>query len=164
MKKAGMVTGTFDPITVGHLDIIKRATILFDILYVVLLENSDKSASFSDTDRLQMIKMCVKNLPNVEVMAYDGLAIDIAKRLGVSHFVRGVRNQADFEYEVEMRDWNFAHGEIETLFLPANDELRTVSSTTAKLQIENGDFSLLPTEIVEFVKQGIDNENSKKTI
>ena len=152
MKKAGMVTGTFDPITIGHLDIIKRASALFDTLYVVLLTNPEKTIMFSVADRIKMLRLCTTDIPNVEVQSYDDLAIHIAKDLGASYFVRGIRNEKDFEYETEMRNWNFEHGNIDTLFLPCADCLTKVSSTKAKEQIKNGDYSLLPSEIIDFVK------------
>ncbi|MDD4839946.1 MAG: pantetheine-phosphate adenylyltransferase [Clostridia bacterium] len=152
MKKTGMVTGTFDPITIGHIDIIRRASLLFDKLFVVLLINPDKTALFSDGNRLQMMKLATKQLENVEVLNYEGWAIEIAKELGATYFVRGVRNENDFSYELEMRDWNISHGGIDTLFIPCDESLRQVSSTKAKERIVSGDYSLLPNEIKEFVK------------
>jgi pantetheine-phosphate adenylyltransferase len=150
--QTAIVTGSFDPVTVGHADIIRRASALFYKVYAVLLVNPDKEVMFKEKDRLIMLERACAAYPNVETLSYGGLAIDIAKKLGASYIVRGVRDSADLAYEVEMRDWNFLHGGIETLFLPASEELREASSTIAKAAVCRGDFSLIPPEARDYIK------------
>jgi len=151
----GIVTGTFDLPTIGHLDIIKRASKLFDRLYVVILLNPEKKAcAFSVEERMAFLKALTKDIPNVTVEHYDGLAIDYAKSIGGGVFVRGFRNENDFEYEREMAEWNLRNGDIETILLPAREELKEVSSTTAKELLKAGDAVLVGEDIANMIFKG----------
>lgn len=161
MIKSAMFTGTFDPITIGHMDIIERACKMVDKLCVVILKNPDKKTTFSVEERIKMIENATCNLDNVEVFAYDGLAIDFAKVNNVDFIFRGIRNTVDLVYEIEMRDWNFANGNIETLFLSAVKELKSVSSTSAKILAKNDNFSMVSKENIGFIKNFFEVKNGR---
>ncbi len=152
MSKKVMITGTFDPVTLGHIDIIERAAKIFDDVVVVLLKNPEKQSWLSEDIRLQMLRGATKKWDNVSTDSYDGLAIDFAKKNGISFIVRGVRDSSDFAYESEMRSWNFTHGGIETIFLPASEKYKSVSSSKAKELIAQGDFSFIPSGAKELLQ------------
>ncbi|MEK6734166.1 MAG: pantetheine-phosphate adenylyltransferase, partial [Pseudomonadota bacterium] len=130
--------GAFDPITAGHLDIIKRAVKLVDRLYIaVASESFSKSFLFSDKERLEMIRLELKNnhleSKNIEVEIFSGLMVDFAKSKSATIAVRGIRTLSDFEYEYQMAQTNsMLNNEIETIFLPASTELQLVSSKFVK--------------------------------
>lgn len=153
MNKTAMVTGSFDPVTVGHIDIIQRTAAIFDKVYAVILKNPEKRAFFSEEQRFEMLIAATAFLKNVEVKSYDGFAIDFAKENRVDYIVRGVRNSEDFQYELEMRNWNMSHGKIETIFLASDEKFCDVSSTKAKELILKDDFSLVPNASAKLIKQ-----------
>ena len=119
---AAAVTGTFDPFTLGHLYLVEKAAEAFDKVYVVMLVNPDKTPSIPEKKRLKLIKLSLRKLPyKVETAFYDGLAIDYLAENNIKYIVRGVRSAADFEYESKMAEWNYAHGGVRTLLVPARD-------------------------------------------
>jgi len=130
---AALCPGTFDPVTVGHLDVIERAALLFEPLYVTVFSNSDKSPLFEPAERADMLRVATAHLPGVVVDHDAGLLADYARTRGVKVVVRGLRAVSDFEYEMAMAEMNKQlYRELETLFMmtrPANSYL---SSTLVK--------------------------------
>ena len=139
MKKIAVFAGSFDPFTLGHLDIVKRASALFDELWVLLAVNASKKYLFSEKDRLEMVRKAVADIPNVKVDAFDGLTVDFMKRVGAKFLVRGIRSSADVEYEQTVA-WNnkILFPECETLFLSSAPEHLMVSSTVVRELLKAG--------------------------
>lgn len=136
---SAFVPGSFDPITLGHIDIIERASKIFDKVYVVIAINADKKYLFSLEERKEIAEAAVKNLGNVEVIICDGIVVELAKALGVNVLVKGIRNEKDLEYENNIEEINKGiDGDIETVYLPAKKELSNISSTAARKFITYG--------------------------
>ena len=152
--------GSFDPITNGHLDIIKRASKLVDKLEVSVLENPHKSTSlFTVEERINLIKTVTKDIENVEVSSFHGLLVDYANRIGAKVVIRGLRAVTDFESEFQMALTNRRlMPELETLFIPTSIEYLYLSSSTLKeVAMFNGD-------ICGMVPRGIEQEIAEKFI
>ncbi len=131
--------GTFDPVTLGHIDIINRALPLFDKLYIGLGRNSNKTTLFSEEQRLDWIKEVYHNDTRVEVLAYDGLTVDCCKRVGAKTILRGIRYVNDFEYEKAIADVNRSVSDgIETIFLTCLPKYTSVASTLIRDVYRNG--------------------------
>lgn len=131
--KIGMYTGSFDPVTNGHLDIIYRGAKLFDKLYVAVAENVGKGYLFSLIERVSMLKEACKEIDNVEIVVCDTLAVEFAKRLGVSVMLRGLRAMTDFEYELQMEAVNKTlDSNIETIFMMTSTNYSFLSSSAVK--------------------------------
>ena len=105
MQKIAVFAGSFDPFTLGHLDIVRRASALFDELWVLLAVNASKKYLLDETVRVDMVRKAVAQFPNVKVDCYDGLTVDFAKRVGAKFLVRGIRGAGDIEYEQTVA-WN----------------------------------------------------------
>lgn len=133
MKKIAVFAGSFDPFTVGHLDVVKRAAALFDELYVLLAVNTSKKYVFSEMTRLEIIRKAVAGISNVKIETFDGLTVDFMKRVGAKFLVRGIRGAADVEYEQTVA-WNnqVLYPECETIFLSSAPEHLMVSSTVVR--------------------------------
>ena len=115
--------GSFDPVTLGHLDIIKRASKIFDELIVGVLNNNSKSPLFSVEKRVKMLNDVVKDLPNVKVMSFEGLLVDFARKVDAQIIVRGLRAVTDFEYELQMSQTNTVLNEnVDTIFFTTSLE------------------------------------------
>lgn len=147
--------GSFDPVTLGHYDIIERSSRIFDRVIVGVLRNSAKSPLFSEEERVNMIRHVARNLPNVEVKAFDGLLVEFAREEKASVIVRGLRAVTDFEYELQMAQMNRVIApEIDTLFLTTNLKYAYLSSSMAKeVAMYGGKLSaFLDPEIASLVK------------
>lgn len=133
MKKA-IYPGSFDPITYGHLDIIRRAASIFDVLIVSVLNNKVKTPLFSVEERVNILREATKDLPNVQIESFSGLMIDYAKSKDVHVAVRGLRAITDFEYELQLAQTNrlLSHGELDTMFLTTSLEYSYLSSSSVK--------------------------------
>ena len=133
MSKA-IYPGTYDPMTVGHLDIIKRAAAIFEEVTVAILVNPDKSPLFSVEERVKMIKEVVKDIPNVKVDSFSGLLVEYAKVHGINVSIRGLRTPTDFEYELPTAQFNqlLSQGEVETCFLATRPEFAHISSSAVR--------------------------------
>ena len=132
MKKA-IYPGSFDPMTLGHLDIIERSSRMVDELTVAVLKNNAKNPLFSADERVSMIKEFTSHLPNVTVTAYDGLLAEYADEIGATIIVRGLRAVTDFEYELQIAQTNHVENpEVETIFLTTSLQYSYLSSTIVK--------------------------------
>lgn len=148
--KIAVCPGSFDPITLGHLDVVERACVLFDKVIVLVMSNSSKKSAFTVEERIDLIKKCVK-LPNVEVDTYSGLLVDYAKIANANAIVKGLRAVSDFDYEFQQALINKSlNPEVETVFIPARGENMFLSSSMVKEVCSlNGDISpYVPKEIV----------------
>lgn len=147
----GIYPGSFDPVTFGHLDIIRRSAGLVDELIVGVLNNKAKSPLFSVKERVRMLNEVTKDMPNVRIVPFEGLLVDFARRSGASVVIRGLRAITDFEYELQMAQTNHKmEPEIETIFLTTSLDYSYLSSTTVKeVAAFGGDISQFVPEIVE---------------
>ena len=132
--KIAVYPGSFDPVTLGHLDIVKRASMMFDKVIVTVMHNSAKSSLFSVDERVKMIKEAVDEFENVEVDSYDGLLIDYCKEKNIHIVVRGLRAITDFEYELRIAQTNreLSHNNVDSVFLTTNLRYSYLSSSTVK--------------------------------
>ncbi len=147
--KIAICPGSFDPITLGHLDIIERATELFDRVIILVMSNSAKQSAFTVEERIELIKKCIKN-EKIEVDTFDGLLVDYAKKSGAAAIVKGLRAVSDFDYEFQQALINKSlYPKTETVFLPAKGENMFLSSSMVKEICRlNGDISpYVPEEI-----------------
>lgn len=148
--------GSFDPPTNGHLDIIQRASRLFDDVDVVISVNPAKQYMFSETERLDMLKELLKDYKNVEVHLWEGLIVNYAKEHGAKVLIRGIRSSNDFSYEFELAHMNQnLNPQIETMFLPSKEKWGVVKSSSIKeLAMFGGDISrMVPPLVVEALKK-----------
>lgn len=155
MKKV-IYPGSFDPITNGHLDIIERASKIFDYVYVCVAKNSAKTAFFSLEERVEMVAKACKEYKNVEVISTDKLVIHTARELGATAIIRGLRAVTDFEFEFQLSAANeYIDNDIETVFLMASSGKGFISSSTVKEFYQYGvDISsLVPEGVVEAFKR-----------
>ncbi len=143
--------GSFDPPTNGHLDIMRRASVLFDQLEVVIAVNPQKKYFIPAEERLKMIRIMVKDLKNVEVVTWEGLVVDYAEKTNARIILRGVRALSDFDYEFELSMINKAlNQKIETIFLPTDQKYFVLrSSAIRELAMFHGDISEMVPPVVE---------------
>ena len=137
MKKA-VFPGSFDPITLGHCEIIEKACEIFDELIISVGNNSDKNYKFSLDQRLKFISDEFKNNPKVYVEKYEGLTVDFCKNKNIKHIVRGLRNPADFEFEKKIALFNSSLENIETIFLLTSPNNAFISSSMVREIMDNG--------------------------
>ena len=139
--KTAVFPGSFDPMTNGHLDIVKRASALFDKVYVAVGVNSSKTPLFTVEERLELVKESVKEISNVEVCLIRGLVVTHAKELGAKWIIKGLRDEEDFRYESDLeRNNKFIESNIETIYFSASRENISTRSSSIK----------------EFIKYGVD--------
>ncbi len=150
MRKA-VFPGSFDPITLGHVDIINRAIPLFDEIVIAIGINADKKYMFSLEERLQFIKNTFQSEPKITVTTYSGLTVDYCKTIDSNFILRGLRNPADFEFEKAIAITNRKLSGIETVFLLTSAETSFISSSIVRdILRNNGDASiLLPKEVTQ---------------
>ena len=151
--------GSFDPVTLGHLDIIRRSASIADELIVGILNNKAKTPLFSVGERVRMLEEVTKDFPNVKIIPFEGLLVEFAKQMDAKVIVRGLRAITDFEYELQMSQTNQKiDPEIETLFLTTSLEFSFLSSTTVKeVASFGGDITqFVPEVIVKKIKEKIE--------
>jgi len=142
--KAAIYPGSFDPVTFGHLDVIRRAASIFDELTVSVLNNTQKTPLFSVEERVKILEEATKELPNVKVDSFSGLLINYAREKDVHIAIRGLRAITDFEYELQIAQTNrkLSNGELDTIFLTTSLEYAYLSSSSVKEIAEfHGDIS-----------------------
>ena len=152
MKRA-IFPGTFDPFTLGHLDILNRSKLIFDEVIIGIGKNDEKTSMFSIEKRIELIKSVINKDDKIEVMSYDGLTIDFCKKVNANFIVRGVRNNGDFEFEKAIARTNRLLSKIETVFLLTSAKTSFISSSIVRDLIKNkGDYSeLVPKKIAKLL-------------
>ncbi len=148
--------GSFDPITNGHLDIIERASKIFDELQIGVLYNPNKKGLFNFEERVNLIESCTSHLDNIKVVSFEGLLVDYCKENGIDTLVRGIRSSADVEYELQMAHMNKElNSDIETIILPTSTKYSFVSSSLVKELVSfNADIkNLVPSIVLEALKK-----------
>ena len=154
--RIAVCSGSFDPITLGHLDIIRRAAACFDKVYVCVSPNaSKKNQMFTPEEKLELVKTAVADLDNVEAELYQGLLADYAVERGANVIVRGVRNATDFDVEYQLAQINSSiHAGLESMMLPASPQYQHFSSSMAREMIRYGQplEKYLPASIIPMVK------------
>ena len=158
--KTVICPGSFDPVTVGHLDIIRRSALMFDKVIVLVMTNYHKknTYAFSAEERVALLKRCLSSMPNVEVDAYDGLLADYARQKGAVAVVKGLRAVSDFEYEFQQALTNKQlNPDVETVFVTAGADYMYLSSSIVKQVCElGGDVSaFVPEQVLDDIVQGI---------
>ena len=151
-KTIALCPGSFDPVTIGHLDIITRASKMFNKVIVVVASNSTKNCSFTPEERVELIKKCIPELQNVSVVHFGGLLADYAAQTGATAIIKGLRAMSDFEYEFQMALTNKKlNPNIETLFLTTAAENMYLSSSMVKqIASMGGDISsFVPAVIMQ---------------
>ena len=155
--------GSFDPITLGHLDVLSDGAKMFDKVIIAVLNNSSKKGFLPVEERVQLIKECVKDMPNVEVDSFDGLTVEYAKKKNATILLRGLRAVSDFEYEMQLSQTNRALSEdIKTVFLMTKPEYNFISSSTVKEILQNnGDISkFVSPEVNDYLINKVKNANN----
>lgn len=155
-ERIGLFTGTFDPVTNGHIDIIERASQLFDKVYIGIFRNETKNPLFTVEERAEMLKISLADLTNVEIITHDNdLTVNIAKTLGVTALIRSIRNNVDLEYEKNMIYFNREMTGVETIVLVAKPELESINSTRMRELYHFGqDVSQwVPAIVVQFLNE-----------
>ena len=148
--KTAVYPGSFDPVTYGHIDIIKRAARLADRLVVGVLVNSAKQPMFTESERVEMLKEALKDVPNAEVMSFSGLTVDFAKEMNASFIVRGLRAVTDFEYELQISHLNKELcPDVDTVYFTTNLKYAYLSSSIVK------EVSRYKVDISEFVPEHV---------
>jgi pantetheine-phosphate adenylyltransferase len=155
--KIAIYPGSFDPITYGHLDILKNASGIFDKVIIAVAHNGAKTGFLTTEERVKLIKESIKDMPNVEVDSFEGLTIEYAKKQGANVLIRGLRAVSDFEFEMQLSQTNSALcDEIKTVFLTTKPKYNFISSSTIKEIWQNGG------DISKFVPEAVYNYLSAK--
>ncbi len=150
-----IIPGSYDPVTLGHLELIKRAAEKYDEVYAVIFTNPDKKYMFTLEDRVKMLILATEQLPNVMVSYSLGYVIDYMREHGIDRIVKGYRNDTDLEYERVQAEWNFKNGGFETELWKCEPELEGISSTKARELILSGEqtSAVLPKAVDEYIRQ-----------
>lgn len=154
MEKIALFPGSFDPITLAHIDILNRALPLFDKVYVGIGLNSTKQSLLTADQRLEMLKEVFKEYKNLEVLSYSGLTVDYCKKVGAQYMIRGIRSVSDFEYEKAISQMNHAmHPDIESIFILSKPGFSAISSTIVRdILRNNGDITqFVPKAVSEYL-------------
>ena len=150
MKKA-VFPGSFDPITIGHVDIVKRGIKVFDEIIIAVGDNTDKKYMFPKEKRVEFVKQTFNNYDNIKIESYDGLTVDFCKKNNIEFMIRGLRNPADFEFEKSIALTNREMTDIETIFFLTSPENSFISSSIVRDLIRNnGGYKLFIPEGITF--------------
>ena len=163
--KAAIYPGSFDPVTFGHLDVIRRAASIFDELTVSVLNNTQKTPLFSVEERVNILEKATKDIPNVIIKPFNGLSVNFAKENEAQVIVRGLRAVTDFEYELQMAQTNRVLApDVDTVFLTTSLEYAYVSSTIMKEVARfGGDLAkFAPPEIIQALHSKMQEQNEEK--
>lgn len=138
--KIAIIPGSFDPMTLGHINIVERAAAVFDKVYVAVMINSSKKYMFSDEERTEIARLSCAHIENAEVIFDGGMLASLARRLGACAIVKGIRDENDYRYEFEMAQYNLRRNpDAQTVFLPCEEGSREISSTAVRERILAGD-------------------------
>ena len=148
-----ILPGSYDPVTIGHLDIIKRAAEKYSEVFAVIFVNPKKTYRFSAEDRVRMLSLATEDLSNVRVDYSEGFVIDYMSEHGIDKIVKGYRNETDLEYEKVQAAWNKEHGGYDTELILCRPEFSEVSSTKVRCALDNGAETspLLPKKVKEYI-------------
>jgi len=154
--RLAMFPGTFDPITNGHLDVIRRGAALFDRLVVAVGENPEKAALLDQKTRAEIIRRIVADMSNVSVETFTGLTVDFVRKLGADVILRGIRNSSDLQFEFQVALTNRAVADVETVFIMTSTEFAFASSSLIKqIARMGGDVSaLVPPQVLPYIRGG----------
>ena len=149
MKRIALIPGTFDPVTVGHLELVRYASDIFDEVVICIGVNPDKKHMFAESDRRKMLEKAVALYSNVRVDVQHGMTADYAVSIGAEYIVRGIRNGKDAEYELKMADFNLNYRGVRTIFVPARAEIAEISSTAVREKLAKGErvTDMVPIDI-----------------
>ena len=151
--------GSFDPVTIGHMDLIKRALAIFDKLVIGVLANSAKNPFFTEEERVYMLKELTKDMPGTEVIQFNGLLVDFVKETKADAVIRGIRNSIDFEYEIPLAQANYKLDyKADTIFLATLPEHSYISSSAVRELVRyKGDIKgFVPDVVYQFIVQKFD--------
>ena len=157
-KKIALYPGSFDPITNGHIDVLERASRMFDFVVIAVLNNPEKKSFLTAEKRVELIKEATKDMDNVSVASFDGLTVEYARQIGANFLIRGLRTITDFEYEVQLCQTNQVMApDIDTVFLSTRPEHNFISSSIVKeLSKYNTDISkFVPKNVVEYLQDDL---------
>jgi pantetheine-phosphate adenylyltransferase len=163
--KIAIFPGTFDPLTLGHIDLIKRGRALFDQLAVAVMTNTSKTPSFTIQERVEQIREATAGMDNVSVITTSGLTVKLMNKIGADYLMRGLRNTTDFQYERDIATMNkFLDHDVETVFFLADPQYQHLSSSLLKeVAISGGDISAyLPGKINEALEQRLKERQLKR--
>ena len=161
-KKIALYPGSFDPVTNGHLDVLERASRMFDYVVIAVLNNPNQKSFLDVNSRVELIKEAVKDVKNVSVDSFSGLTVEYAQKIGAKFLIRGLRSITDFDYEIQLCQTNQVIApEIDTVYLSTRPEHNFISSSMVKeLSYYNADISkFVPKNVVEYLKN-----NTRKVI
>lgn len=153
--KIAVIPGSFDPMTTGHINIIERASKLFDKVFVAVMINSSKQYLFSQEQRTEIARLSCAHLENVEVIFDDGMLWELALRLDACAIVKGIRDDKDYHYEFEMAQFNaLKNPDAQTVFLPCDEGAREISSTVVRNRLANGEdiSDIVSKSALEYIK------------
>lgn len=158
-----LITGSFDPVTIGHEDIIRRAAATFDDVRVVVFINPEKQGMFTPEERVALLRAATAKYPAVTVDFDTGYVVDYVKREGITLILRSLRGASDLAYEMQMAEYNRTHGGIETVLLSGDPALTEISSSEVRRRITEGLSyrALLPAEICDEVEKIVKNRMAK---
>ena len=152
-KYSVIIPGSYDPVTVGHLDIIRRAAERYEEVYAVVFTNPNKNYRFSVEDRARMLSLATEELPNVLVSYSNGLVIDYMVDHGIEKIIKGYRTEADLPWEREQAEWNLRHGGFDTELWKCREGLEEISSTRVRSALDSGESldGLLPDSVKDYI-------------
>ncbi len=154
MKRC-IIPGSFDPMTVGHLSLVMKAAEIFDEVVVAILINNKKKTLFTLSERKALCEATCSIVPNVKVITAEGLLVDVARGIGASHIIKGLRNATDFEYEQNMEKINHSLApDLQTIYIPCDPNFETVSSSLVKELYQNGKSidAYVHADVIELMK------------
>jgi pantetheine-phosphate adenylyltransferase len=156
MKRGALYPGTFDPITNGHTDLVRRAAAIFERVVVAVAANPNKAPMFSLAERVELARRVLEDLPNVEVVGYTGLTVEFARHHGLGVVVRGLRAVSDFEFEFQLANMSrHLTREVETVFMTPQEQFTFISSTLVR------EIAVLGGDVHEFVNPIVADELRK---
>ncbi len=149
-----ILPGSYDPVTLGHLEIIRRAAEMYEEVFVVVFINPEKNYTFSLTDRVSMLMLATEDIPGVLVSYSLGRVVDYMREHHIEKIVKGIRNEDDLAYERVQEEYNKKHGGYPTEYLYSSPEFMHISSTLAREKLKNGESldTILPKNVIEFIE------------
>ena len=153
-KESVILPGSYDPVTLGHYEIIKRAAQEYEQVFAVVFNNPEKKYRFLPEQRVKMLILATEEFDNVMVSYSAGLVIDYMREHGIEKIIKGYRNDADLSYEREQAVWNFKHGGYPTEFIKCPPELENISSSEVRRRLDTGEAfdSLVLPSVLEYIK------------